>query len=377
MILLLSSCGLDQTGLDKHSDSDGVWKGPSFGKHMSGTWYAAALDYSEGYDWRADSDDGLTQCSIVMFADGVPVLKVPAGASCEVPVDPGRLRIRAGHLYTDYTDGTVTVIKKDGEEILRYEGAEEVVSLEVVDGTVHMLCVPRTGDGFVYRTGCSASVTRDTGTLYGDLTVHEGAVCFCFTTGSKHYMAVDGKVSRIEMDSDVSEVLDMCMLDGAPCIIARMNGAGAPVMLRSGKRESIDYFGFIDVASCRFLMTESLCVRVRSRHENLNAYTDILWFGDNRWAMPRFFSSLVSVVADGKGYHAVSNPSEYQSGGIFSYRNEYELPEDCHVYGEGCAVVRDSILYVGLTSGKGLKPVIWKNGLLDTLDVNGPVICLR
>ena len=377
MLLLLSSCGLEQTGLDPHSDADGVWRGPSFGKHMSGTWYALAVGYPEGYDWRSGQDDGQVRCSMIMFADGVPVLKVPVGDSWEVSADPGNQWIRSGHLYTCYMDGKVTVIKKDGDEVLRYEGTEESVDMEVVDGAVHMLSVPASGIGFVYRVDGEPVVTREDGTLYGGLTVHDGSVCFCFSKDSKHYKVVDGKVSKVDMDPDVSGIWDMCIHEGEPCMIARIKNVGAPVMLRNGKRESIDYLGFIEVSSCVFLETEGLCARVRSRHENLNTSTDILWFGDRRWAQPRFFCRLTSVVADEKGYHAVANPSELQPGGIFSNREEYELPEGYHVYGDRCAAVKDSILYVGLTSGKGLKPVIWKNGVLDTLDVNGPVICLR
>ena len=52
--LFLCSCSLEQIGRGSRSDADGVWKGPSYGKHMSGTLYAVAVDYPDGYDWKAD-----------------------------------------------------------------------------------------------------------------------------------------------------------------------------------------------------------------------------------------------------------------------------------------------------------------------------------
>ena len=375
MILLLSSCGLEQTGTGLHSDADGVWRGPSFGKHMSGTWYAAALDYPEGYDWRSGYED--VECHIVMFADGVPVLKVPTGQQREITADAQRIRIRSGHLYTDYTDGSETVIKKDGKEILRYEGGEEVVSLEVVDGAVHMLCMNTSTGGFVYRVDGRPAVARENGRLYGGLDVSDGHVGFCFANQSGHYRVSDGKVFLVDQDEDVTDVIDMRLCNGELCMLIHTTGRSSPVMCIGDKRISDDYYESLDIASSRFLDTDSLCVRLRCRDGSSDLTSDMLWFGDGLSRRLRRVTQLLSVVVDDSGYHAVANPSEIQDGCIFSNRDKHELPEDYYVYGDGCAVMREGTLYVGLTSGKGGKALIWKNGILDTLKVNGPVIGLR
>ncbi len=376
--LFLCSCSLEQIGQGSRSDADGVWKGPSYGKHMSGTLYAVAVDYPDGYDWKAGPVSGHVEgICIVMFADGVPVLKVPVGDLYETSSDPQRLRVRSGHLYTDYTDGTETVIKRDGQEIIRYEGAEEIVSLEVMDGIIHMLCIPSSGVGFVYRTGGKASVERDTGSLFGPLKIHDGTVGFCFSNKSGNYMVENGKVFLIEMDSDVTDVLDMCISNGQPCMLVRTDGSSAPTMVRNGIRLYDDYYESQDIISASFLETDSLCVRLRCRDGNSVLKSDVLWFGDGLARRPRRACQLLSVVVDASGYHAVANPSDVQGGAIISNRDSYDLPSGYHVYGDGCAAIRDSVLYVGLTSGKGQSPVIWKDGILDTLDVNGPLICLR
>ena len=376
--LFLCSCSLEQIGQGPRSDADGVWRGPSYGKHMSGTLYAAAMDYPDGYDWRADPGsvpvEGLC---IVMFADGAPVLKVPVGDLYEISSDPQKLRIRSGHLYTDYTDGTETVIKKDGQEILRYEAVEEVVDLQVLDGTIHTLCRPMSGAGFVYRVDGKETVFRETGTVFGGLSIYDNSVSFCFSNQAAYYIVTDGKVTKVDVQQDVHEVADMCMDADDVCLLAYLTGFSGPVLLKEGTGSKVDFFGFIDIASCKFLMTDSLCVRVRILHPELGKTTDILWFGEEKWVIPRFFCRLASVCVDQDGWHAVSNKSGESPGIIFSNGKEDEIPPDYYVYGDGCAVSRDSILYVGLTSGKGQNPVIWKNGTLDTLDVNGPLICLR
>lgn len=377
LLLPMSSCGLEQLGHGLHSGADGVWKGPSYGRYMSGTCHALCLDYPEGYDWVADSGDGNTDCSIVMFADAVPVLKLSTGDAYEVSADPQRCRVRSGCLYTDFTDGTTTVIRKDGEEIIRYDGAEEVVALEVVEGRVHMLCQPKDGSGFVYRADGTAVVSREDGVLCGGLDVFGKSVGFCFGRRSEYYKVVDGKVSLLEMDEDVGKVLDVAMYDGDLCVLAMTEDRPEPVLLRRGERRSIKYFSTLDILSATFLETDSLCVRVRHRTRSSGLTSDMLWMGDHRFRQPRRWCMLSSVTVDGTGYHAVANPSEIQPGGIFSNLYQYELPQSYHIYGDGCAVIKDSLLHVGLTSGTGMNPVIWRDGIMDTLDVNGPLTCLQ
>lgn len=377
MLLFMSSCGLEQLGHGPHSGADGVWKGPSYGRYMSGTCHAVCLDYPDGYDWVADPGNGSTDCAVVMFADAVPVLKLSAGESYEVSADPQRYRIRSGCLYTDFTDGITTVIKKDGEEIIRYDGAEEVLSLKVKDGTVHMLCQPKDRSGFVYRIDGKEMVAREDGVLCGGLDVSGSSVGFCFECRSKYYKVIDGKVHLLEMDEDVGEVLDVAMYDGEVCILARTDDRIEPVLMRRGRRRSIEYFSTLDILSATFLDTDSLCVRIRHISRNSDLTSDMLWLGDHRFRQPRRWCMLSSVTVDRTGYHAVTNPSGTQPGGIFSNLEQYDLPQSYHVYGDGCAVVKDSILHVGLTSGKGMSPVIWRDGILDTLDVNGPLTCLR
>ena len=376
--LFLCSCSLEQIGHGPRSDADGVWRGPSYGKHMSGTLYAVAMDYPDGYDWRADLGSGpVDGLCIVMFADGAPVLKIPVGNLYETDSDPQRLRIRSGHLYTDYTDGMETVIKRDGEEIQRYDAVEEIVDLQVLDGAIHTLCRPVSDAGFVYRVDGKETVFRENGTLFGGLRVYDNSVRFCFSNQSAYYKVMDGKVTKVDLQQDVLEVADMCVIEDGVYLLAYLAGFSGPVLMNDGTRKSVDYFGFIDVASCKFMMTDSLCIRVRNSHPGLGKTTDILWFGDDKWVIPQFFSRLASVWVDKSGWYAVSNQAEDSQGMIFSNGKEYELPADLYVYGDGCVVSRDTTLYVGLTSGKGRSPVIWKDGTLDTLDVNGPLICLR
>ena len=385
VVLLLSSCGLGQLEVGVHSDSDGIWYGPSYGKHMSGTVYTVGLDYPEGYDWRTDVDKGEVKCSLVMFADGVPVLKIPVGDRYEVSSDNARHRLRSGCIYTDYTDGKTTVIRKDGMEVVRFDGAEDIVDVEIHDGRLHSLGNPRGGNGFVYRIDGMVVVERESGSLLSGLSIYDDKVCFCFSrytessSGSvlNHYLSEDGKVSLVETGRDVEEVLDMGIYADGLYILARVEGVNAPVLVKGESRRSVNYFSTLDIVSCRFMDTEYMSVRVRYRHPGSDHMSDIVWTEAHGWKRFMRGGVITSLVNDDSGYHAVVYSSELQEAAVFSGNRRQNLDIGYHTYGENCLTVRDSMIYVGLTSRSGNDPVIWRHGVLDTLKLNGPVTCLR
>ncbi len=385
VVLLLSSCGVEQIDTGVHSGADGIWYGPSYGKHMSGTVYAVGLDYPEGYDWRTDTDKGRVRCSLVLFADMVPVLKVPVGDDHEVSSDNARHRVRSGCLYTDYTDGKTTVIRKDGQEVFRFDGAEEIADLEIHGGRLHTLGYPKGGTGFVYRIDGEAVVTRDSGTLLSGLSIYDGKVCFCFSRQTvsssgavmNHYLSEDGKVSLVVTDQDVEEILDMAVYADGLYVLASVRGVGAPVLIKGESRRSVNYFSTLDIVSCRFIDTETMSVRVRYRHPDSDYMSDIVWTEEHGWRRFMRGGMITSLFNDKDGYHAVVYSSELQEGAVFSGNSRHELDVRYHAYGENCLTVRDSMVYVGLTSRTGNGALIWRDGDLDTLRLNGPVTCLR
>lgn len=385
LLLQVAGCGLKQVDLVSHSNSDGVWRGPSYGKYYSDECYAVGFDYPAGYDWRADSQNGTVKCSLVMFADGVPVLKIPVGDAYEVSSEGSRHRVMSGRLYTDYTDGRTTVIKKDGEELIRYDGAEEIVSMVMDGNDVHSLSVPRDSSGFVYRVNGVAVVERTGGVLESGLSIHDGKIAFCFSQKSmsasgysvRYYKVIDGKVTYVELDDDIETVLDVCISDGEFCLMALTGDSTLPVMICDGMRRTIPYIMIADMVSCRFVESEQLCVRFRYSSLYSGNISEHLWFGDSSWKKfdDGYLLSAVTVCDD--ICHAVANPSGGRTGVIYSGDDEYEMPDDYYMYGENCLAFRGDGLYVGLSSRSGNRPVIWTYDGPDTLDINGPLTFLQ
>lgn len=381
---VLSACNLEEKGMGLYTGQDGIWHGPSYGKHMSETVYTVGLDYPAGYDWRADADKGQVKCSMVLFADGIPVLKVQIGDRYGISSDQARHRIRNGQLYTDYTDGKTTVLKRDGKEIVRYDGAEEILCFEVFNGNVHTLSRRLGSEGFVYRINGKLVLERHEGKPFLHLTEHSDSVRFCFSQTKKaaagneerYYESVEGTVRQIGTATDSLRIHDMKMIDGKMYVLAAVPGKN-PVILHDGKVDYAEYLIRQNVVSCSFCDSQRLCVNVRCRYSGSNTMTDILWTGGNEWSMYRMGQTLSAVYVDEDGTNAAINPSDGRDGLIFSSKTANLIPDRYRVFSKDCMIRKDSVLYVGLSSGVDEPPVIWKNGGLDSLKINGPITCLR
>ena len=92
-------------------------------------WYVTGFDYPEGYDWMSDLEAGSVKCSMVVYANAVPMLKVPVGNEYQTSADPDMHRMIGGDLYTDYSTDSLTVIKKNGKHMFSYPGREMIVSI--------------------------------------------------------------------------------------------------------------------------------------------------------------------------------------------------------------------------------------------------------
>lgn len=381
---LCASCGLGQMDVGVHSGSDGIWRGPSYGKHMTGTVYAVGIDYPDGYDWRTDAENGKVRTYLVLFADGIPVLKIPVGPEYETSSDGARHRIRAGCLYTDYTDGNTTVIKRDGLELVRYEGAEDVLCLEVFGSRVHFLTSPVGGSGFRYRVDGALVLDKPEGSPFLHMSECADSVRFFFSqiqktsAGSeqRYYQVSEGIVRMMDVAADVSNVWDMRMADGRASFVGTLSDGN--LILVSG--EAVDHMQLRlsqDVVSCGFCDSDRLSVCVRLRYSGDNLMSDVIWLGNGEQKMYRIGQTLSAVYVDDGGCNAVMNPSDGRDGIIFRNSSANLIPQGYRICSKNCMTRRDSVLYVALSASGNGCPVLWRNGELDTLKMNGPLTCLR
>jgi len=206
--------------------------------------YLSGVEYPPEYDWQRDTAYGTVPCNLILFRGKERILTVPAGPEREISPDPDMMRILGGHLYTDYSTATETVIRRDGTELFRYPGRERIVGFLLVGSAVHTLGENRDGEGFSYRIDGKTVFERRSGTILGGQTIplfeggalnrDGGKVWFSYKTAKNVYLVGDGVEEVIPVDG---EVLDMRRWGGEIYRLENRDGYGRknPLLVRGSE----------------------------------------------------------------------------------------------------------------------------------------------
>ena len=131
------------------------------GEHV----YLTAVRFPDGYAWERDTCAVDGEVRIDLFRDGERVRSIPAGPS----VHPDMHRYVGGHLYTDCSTDTETVLSRDGAELFRFPGREALRGFLVREDGIHTLGQDRDGNGFTYRIDGRTVFRSETGEALGSL----------------------------------------------------------------------------------------------------------------------------------------------------------------------------------------------------------------
>lgn len=379
-LLFSAACGMTELG-GVSGNADDIWTGPHV-EDPENVCYVTAFDYQDGYDWRTDDDKGKVKCNLVLYADKTPVLKFPVGDAYEVSSDAERHKVIAGNLYSDFSDGQTTVLKKNGRELYRYSGSEIIESILVQGDEVHTLCRYPDGTGFTYRLNGVPVLEREEGMFFNHLSVSHGAVTFFFSqpvVSSQgqvmcYYMVSDGKVQKLDI-YNVFKVWDIRMNMERICILLNYVEGEPPVMLHVS-RESIGDFGRFDISYCSFLDSDRLCAQVRCVNRNTRAMTDYLWIEGGEYYGYGSGRSVSCMHVDDMRRCAVVNPSDGNRGLIIDNDKFITMPEGYHTIGRNIMTTAGGRLCVGLNRTDGGKPAVWIDGKCEELNVNGYIASL-
>ncbi len=384
LLLPVVSCGLEEVGGRPQGGAGNVWTGPGINAGQDDPdktiTYVTAMDYPDGYDWRADVEKGSVKCSLVVYADWIPKVKVPVGDAYEVSSDPDMHRMLKGHLYTDYSTDSETVIKKDGKEVIRYSGREMICGMAEKEDGLYTLGHDRGGDGFSFRRNGEVILKRDKGRSFGSLYHHGDSISFAFSepieasgdTLERYYHVLNGKVSQAAVREDVKKVWDIVSVNGEICYLASIVGISSPVLFRSGGMRALDMPESSRMLACRIvregdvLYVEGLC-----RREG-KPLTSGIWNSDGKSYIFADGMTVSSVCMSGDGICCVLNASSSMlQGTIYRCGDTYSMPSNYASVGSSPALVIDGILHVGLSSLSGAQPLIWKDGETLPLKING------
>ena len=382
IVAAVVSCGIEEVSRRPEGNRDDVWTGPGINAGGTGreVCYITAMDYPDDYDWRADREKGSVKCSLTVFADGVPMMKVPVGDAYEVSSDPDMHRMMDGHLYTDYSTDAETVIKRDGKTILRYPGREVICGMLADGDTLYTLGHPRQGEGFTYRKNGEIVLERSSGRTFGRLHRDEGNICFAFTEPvisedqdiERYYHFTDGEVVQAAVREDIRKVWDIFSYKGEICWVASVTGIDSPVLFKDGTLNAMVLFDGYSPLTLNIIEGED-CLYVEGilTSSDLSLVT-AFWFrpGHSLSFDDGYVAS--SSCMSGEGINFTFNPG-YGSGYGLIYRSgeEMPMPSGYTVMGTRCAAVYGGILHIGLSSTEGGRPMVWKDGQTELLDISG------
>ncbi len=384
LALTAVSCGLEEVSeRPQYGGGDAVSRpGMSSGLKdpPKSVTYVTAVEYPEGYDWRADVEKGTVKCSLAVYEDGVRVMGLPVGDEYEVSSDPDMHRMVNGYLYTDYSTDSETVIKKDGVEVIRYQGREMICGLVEDGGDVYTLGHPRSGDGFAYRRNGEVIVERKTGSSFGCLYQDAGGVSFAFREPveaagqelERYYCVLDGKVSQTAVREDVKKVWDVVIHNGEVCYLASVVGISSPVLFRSGGMKAMSMPALSSMLTCRIVIEDGdLCVEGLFRRDG-KPLTSGIWREDGQVHLFADGMTVSSICMGDDGVCCILNADSPSERGVI-YRNgrTFPMPVGYASVGGSPAVFISDSLHVGLSSLSGAPPLIWKDGQTTPLEING------
>lgn len=338
------------------------------------------FEYPSDCDWVADRNPDESKCSLVVLVDAVPRLRVPVGDGYEVSRDYADHRFLGGGLYTYFCKDGVAVVRRNGAPLFRYEADEVLVDMFLKGGDLHILAHKTSGGGFSYRKNGELVLEKLTGETFGRFWEDGDRVCFSFrqpvTTSdeisSRYYVVYDSDVLHVPYDSDVFQIWDIMSHGGHPCSLVTSENDTRPYLLKGGQRKSIGIPKDASMLSgnlfsaenkvgveCTYLYSDGMC-------------ESGIWVEGSeymRFETDRSISSL--CYRDGSTY-CVVNPDE-DAGLIYSAGEFYTMPENYQCMGFQPAAVNQGELYVALSSRTGERPLIWHEGQVDTLRMNGYV----
>lgn len=386
MALMASvSCGLQEIGGDE-SGKDDVWLGPGVGISQGTAesvrktvWYLTGVDYPEGYDWRADAEVGTVKCSLVVYANGVPMMKVPAGDAYETSSDPDMHRVIDGDLYTDYSSDSTTVIKKNGKLLFRYPGREMMVGMAVEGDDVYTLGQSRSGRGFSYRKNGELLFEHPSGRLFDHFEKSASGCSFAYSEEislserivERYYIYSEDSVRQIAVREDVKKVWDVLITDGDVQYLASLVGISNPVSVSGDdSMTALEVSQGSSVRSCRFVHGMPDVVEGVVR-QSTGVMTSYIWRSS---AVDTMFplGLMVSSMCSWDDGICCTLTRQKEGAGMISRCGElFQVPVGYSVMGASPIAVVDGILHVGLTSSIEGRPAVWKDGEVHPLDFNG------
>lgn len=350
--------------------------------------YVTGVSYPEGYYWQRDTAYGVVERTLVLYKDSTLIVEIPVGDEYYATADSDMHRAAGGHLYTDFSTESETVVCKDGEEAFRYTGREMMRGFLVKDGNVYTLGLDRSGTGVTYRrngvllyeredavpVGETDSAMTPGGALYED----EGKICFTLYDSSYFYRIADGEEESVRkyFKNTKQEVQDVRMVDGTICraVVDNRYSVMSPTLAigyevyylggtnddgHSSDRLRVVYGGGNYYIKGEYTDSDSGLVE------------DRLWAKDKTWYGPGAGYDAYDFCVDGDSYAYVA-AMDGELAFIDMGGAQFVVDGRWRLTNRKCMTMWDGSLYVALTPiDADQAPELWQDGVVWQMPLNG------
>lgn len=343
--------------------------------------FVCGVTVPENYDWVRDTALGNGEGEVFLLENYRKKVSLKSGYSHGVSPDPDTHHIIGGDLYTDFSFSSETVLKKNGEELFRYEGRERIPWILQDGDVVRTLGVRRNGDGFSLRENGEAVLVRESGTIVHGLHTDSGHNYFLYKRVSAGistvFLVEDGLESPISLPETDGEISDMVVWGQELHILYRcING----FRVRSSKWDLNTKMLEYKWTDLHFVMTEDGPF-VSGTAENTRTYTaQTILFGPDG-VKARFSKPGCTVLYDKGGCAAYCNP---ENGYVVEFPEPAKLNElgNMRMMSDACADYKDGVFALALSSNDwencpkvridGKEKIIKNHGYLSGISIRLP-----
>ncbi|MCQ2153802.1 MAG: hypothetical protein MJY44_04445 [Bacteroidales bacterium] len=370
--LLLSACVSLEPAADVPERDDSELLNPD-----DTVLYFTVMEYPDDYDWHLDSAASYVRPTLVLYRDFRPLLSVDVSAENEVSADFDRHHIINGHLYTEYSAGGRTVIKKDGNLLFAYDGEEKLRTILLQGKDLVTLGATRGREGLSLRRNGKVIYSSETGVPTSDLYTDSGDLCFSYRT------TVSGQPTDWLFCRDTSVIVGTGSSETI-CDIRKVDGIVNRIVCRSGKyymdsgNLEVQLFPKYKISECYFCNAAGrLAVVCRARTKSILFPTDkfLIWEG-GRTLLDKIMEQ--EYVYDGpSGFVVVdfynNNHISYTVNGV-----EKLLDADCHFFGRDCASLVGDKIYIAVTPrDSNISPYVFCAGSRQNVATRGAITRLE
>lgn len=357
---------------------------------QSQDFYFCAVAFDPGYDWIRDSLYGNVDTQLLLFKNHKKILTLNVGRN-ESDVTAGDMhRLNGGNLYTFHHSGGKTKIRRNGEDLIAFDGYEYISDFLVSGDCVYTIGIPSSNKGWNFRKDGELMASEESGTVMGNIYADMGQLCFAaaqaFRSSSnetvyRYYFYADGQKEDLDLQANVKSVHAVRRFNGAMNILQVEKNIDGLVWIQ-GKSSFL-----IDAGDGNFIRDPSFIVaadeiyahaQVRSGYDDRTQFwNDFFWVpvpGTNAVANRTTVSTQVlGMCTDEHGFcYALSPWAGSKKITVYMNGQKEEMSENFRMVSPFALCCNGKKFCIGLNDMEnGAAPVIIDGGQVKEYDFNG------